>query len=210
MTDQELKDLVASLAVNFAVEHAKTEQAIQSLTENQRETDRQLKETDRQLRAQMKELSKQIGGLGNKFGSFTEGMAFPSMEKLLRKKLGMTTVVQRAKSNVNGEELEIDILAYANTDLNIAYIVEVKSHLKERDLDQVLKIMQQFPSAFPEHQNKAIYGIVATVDGSTEMKKRAIEAGLYVAIIHDEQFKLQVPKNFKPKNFQQVNNANCN
>jgi len=195
MTDQELKDLVASLAVNFAVEHAKTEQAIQSLTESQRET-------DRQLRTQMKELSKQIGGLGNKFGSFTEGMAFPSMEKLLRKKLGMTAVMQRAKSNVNGEELEIDILAYANTDLNIAYIVEVKSHLKERDLDQVLKIMQQFPSAFPEHQNKTIYGIVATVDGSTEMKKKVIEAGLYLAIIHDEHFKLKVPKNFKPKNFQ--------
>lgn len=120
MTDQELKDLVASLAV----EYAKTEQAIQSLTDNQRET-------DRQFRAQMKELSKQIGGLGNKFGSFAEGMAFPSMEKLLFK-LGITTVVQRAKSKVNGEELEIDVLAHANADLNTAYIVEVKSHLKER------------------------------------------------------------------------------
>ena len=40
------------------------------------ETDRQIKATDRQL----KELGKQIGGLGAKFGSFTEGLALPSME----------------------------------------------------------------------------------------------------------------------------------
>ena len=198
MTDQELKDLVTSLAI----EHAKTELSLQSLMESQKETDRQLKETDRQLRAQMKELSKQIGGLGNKFGSFTEGMAFPSMEKLLRKKLGMTTIVQRAKSEKNGKELEIDILAYTNTDTNVAYIVEVKSHLKERDLEQVLNIMQQFPSAFPEHKDKAVYGILAIVDGSSEMKKKVIEAGLYLAVIHDEQFTLKVPKDFKPKNFQ--------
>ena len=52
------------------------------LTAAQKETDLQLKEvsqaqkkTDRQL----KELGKQIGGLGSKFGSFTEGLALPSM-----------------------------------------------------------------------------------------------------------------------------------
>ena len=39
-----------------------------------------LQETDRQIR----ELGKQIGGLGNKFGSFTEGLALPSMQKILQ------------------------------------------------------------------------------------------------------------------------------
>ena len=70
MTDEELKELVASLAVA------------------QRETDRQLKETDRQLRKQLKELGKQIGGLGEKFGGFTEGMALPSMTKILTENFG--------------------------------------------------------------------------------------------------------------------------
>ena len=56
MTDIELKDLVASLAIA------------------QKETDRQLQETDKQLRLQLmetdkqlRELGKQIGGLGEKF-----------------------------------------------------------------------------------------------------------------------------------------------
>ena len=39
----------------------------------------------RQLRKQLEELGKQIGGLGEKFGGFTEGMALPSMTKILTK-----------------------------------------------------------------------------------------------------------------------------
>ena len=42
------------------------------------ETVRKFQETDRQI----KELGKQIGGLGSKFGSFTEGLALPSMEAI--------------------------------------------------------------------------------------------------------------------------------
>jgi hypothetical protein len=43
------------------------------------ETDRRFQDSDQQL----KELGKQMGGLGAKFGSFTEGLALPSMETLL-------------------------------------------------------------------------------------------------------------------------------
>ncbi|MCM8750714.1 hypothetical protein NET02_16375, partial [Thermomicrobiaceae bacterium CFH 74404] len=45
----------------------------------------QSRETDRQLR----ELKRQIGGLGDKFGYFAEGMALPTMEKLLRRRFHM-------------------------------------------------------------------------------------------------------------------------
>ena len=71
MTDEELKELVASLAID----RKETERRM-------RETDRQMKETSQQIKATerlVKELSKNIGGLNNKFGSFTEAMAFPSM-----------------------------------------------------------------------------------------------------------------------------------
>ena len=42
------------------------------------------KKTDLQL----KELGKQIGGLGNKFGSFAEGLSYRSISKILREKFG--------------------------------------------------------------------------------------------------------------------------
>jgi len=183
MTDEELKQLVASLAVS------------------QQETARQLKETDRQLRKQLKELGAQIGGLGNKFGYFTEGMALPSMEKLLYQKFGMEVVAARVKSKVSGEDLEIDVLAYSNGERNTAFVVEIKSLLREREIQQVLNILKKFPQAFSEHANKALYGIIAAVDIPTEMRQRILEEGLYLARIHDEHFRLQVPKDFKPRQF---------
>jgi len=167
------------------------------MKELSKETDRRFQETDRQIR----ELGKQIGGLGNKFGSFTEGMAFPSMEKLLRTKFKMEVIAQRVKSKILGDNQEIDILAYANTTINQVIIVEVKSHLKEREFQSAMNIINKFREAFPEHAGKKLNGIIATVDASPEMQEKVIDAGFYLAIIHDEHFRLKVPHGFQPKQF---------
>jgi hypothetical protein len=177
MTDEELKALVASLA------------------ESQKETDRQLKATDRQL----KELGKQIGGLGEKFGSFTEGMALPSMTRLLTERFGMEVISPSVRVSKQGQHMEIDVLAYANSDINEAYVVEVKSHAREEAIDQLRNILERFRRFFPEHKDKAVYGILAAVDLSDELRERILKAGFYVARIHDHIFDLDVPANFKPK-----------
>jgi hypothetical protein len=101
LTIEELREIVQRTTIvqeKLAQAQLRTDQQILELREGQQETARQLKETDRQLSKQIKELSKQIGGLGNKFGSFTEGMALPSMEKLLRQRFGMETIATRVKS----------------------------------------------------------------------------------------------------------------
>jgi hypothetical protein len=96
------------------------------------ETERKTPETDRQL----KELGKQIGGLGEKFGSFTEGLALPSMGRLLRERFGMEVISPSVRVTKGGRHLEIDVLAYANGPVNAAYVVEVKSHLREEGITQ--------------------------------------------------------------------------
>jgi len=78
--------------------------------QQQKETERRQQETDRQLR----ELGKQIGGLGAKFGSFTEGLALPSMETILRQRFGMEVVSPSVRVSKDGQHLEIDVLAYTN------------------------------------------------------------------------------------------------
>jgi len=123
------------------------------------------KETDRQL----KELGKQIGGLGSKFGSFTEGLALPSMEKILRQRFGMKVVSPSVRASENGKHMEIDVLAYTNGNLNTAYIVEVKSHAREESITQLKSILQRFRSFFSEHRDKQLYGILAAVDMSPEL-----------------------------------------
>src|SRR3954447_2525192 len=112
MTDIELKQFVADLAVNLAeadrvsrerlaeadrVSRERLAETERVLRESHAETDRLMREghakTDRVIRAtdkQIAELRKELGGLGAKFGGFTEGMAFPSMQKILQERFGMS------------------------------------------------------------------------------------------------------------------------
>jgi hypothetical protein len=172
MTDEELKQLVASLAVA------------------QTKTDKQLKE-----------LGKQIGGLGEKFGSFTEGLALPSMTKILREKFKMEVISPSVRVSKNGIECGCDVLAYANSSINEASVVEVKSHRREEAITQLNTLMGNFRALFPEHHDKKLYGIIATVDMSEMLKKRVLDAGFYVARIQDETFSLESPSGFQAKCF---------
>jgi hypothetical protein len=225
MTDQELKDLVASLAIaqqqtdlqlkENGLHIAELRQAqqqtdlqlketglhIAELRKAQQETNLQLKETDRQLRKQLKELGKQIGGLGEKFGGFTEGMAFPSMSKILTEQLGMEVVTPRVKAKKGGESLELDVLAYANSDRNVVHVVEVKSHLRPAGIDQLKLILRRFRHFFPEHGDKKLYGILAVVDAPEELRREALAEGFYLAGIHDEQFVMETPQGFVPRSW---------
>jgi hypothetical protein len=175
------------------------------------ETDRKFQETSAEIRATskevretsrlVKELGQQIGGLGNKFGSFTEGLALPSMQKILRQRFGVDTVSPSVRLRREGQHLEIDVLAYANGDINAAYVVEVKSHLKEKDIEQLLKILERFPAWFPEHRDKALYGILAAVDIPESLIPQVLAQGLYLARIHNDLFEMQVPDDFQPRRF---------
>ena len=155
------------------------------------------KETDRQL----KELGKQIGGLGAKFGSFTEGLALPSMETILGQQFGMEVISPSVRVSKGGQHMEIDVLAYANGELNTAYIVEVKSHARADSITQLKSILQRFRNFFPEHKDKRLYGILASVDLSNELREKILQEGLYVARIHDQVFELDIPNNFQAQSY---------
>jgi hypothetical protein len=199
MTDDELKQLVASLAIaqqetdqQIKQTNQQLKQTDQQLKELAQQTDKRVKETDKQL----KELGKQIGGLGKKFGSFTEGLALPSMTKILRQRFKMEVVSPSVRVSKNGVELEIDVLAYANSQINEAYVVEVKSHLREEAISQLQNTLSKFKSLFPEHKDKTVYGIIAAVDMTEALKQRVLNAGFYVARIHDDTFSLETPADF--------------
>jgi hypothetical protein len=176
-------------------------QLLAELTSAQKQTDRQLKELGKQTDRQIKELGKQIGGLGAKFGSFTEGLALPSMETILRQRFGMEVISPSVRASKEGQHIEIDVLAYANGNLNTAYIVEVKSHAREDSIIQLKSILQRFRTFFPEHQEKQLYGILAAVDMSPELRQKTLQEGFYVARIHDQVFELDTPENFQPLSY---------
>jgi hypothetical protein len=188
-TDKQLKEV--------SQQQKETELLLKEVSQQQKENAQQQKETDKQL----KELGKQIGGLGAKFGSFTEGLALPSMETILRQRFGMEVISPSVRVSKEGQHLEIDVLAYTNGELNIAYIVEVKSHVRQEDITQLKSILQRFRRFFPEHKDKKLYGILAAVDLSPELREKILQEGLYVAQIHDQVFELDIPDNFQPQTY---------
>jgi septal ring factor EnvC (AmiA/AmiB activator) len=174
-----------------------TDLLLKEVSQQQKENAQQQKKTDKQL----KELGQQIGGLGAKFGSFTEGLALPSMETILRQRFGMEVISPSVRVSKDGKHLEIDVLAYTNGELNTAYIVEVKSHAREESITQLKSILQRFRSFFPEHKEKKLYGILASVDLSNELREKILQEGFYVARIHDQVFELDIPDNFQPQTY---------
>ncbi|MDB9394164.1 DUF3782 domain-containing protein [Microcystis aeruginosa] len=188
-TDRQLKEV--------SQQQKETELLLKEVSQQQKENAQQQKETDKQL----KELGKQIGGLGAKFGSFTEGLALPSMETILGQQFGMEVISPSVRVSKEGQHLEIDVLAYSNGELNTAYIVEVKSHARQEDITQLKSILQRFRRFFPEHKDKKLYGILAAVDLSPELREKILQEGLYVARIHDQVFELDIPDNFQPQTY---------
>jgi hypothetical protein len=199
-TSEDVWRILAELATaqaELTAAQKETDKQLKEVSQQQKETDRQQKKTDKQL----KELGQQIGGLGAKFGSFTEGLALPSMEKILRQRFGMEVISPSVRVSKDGQHLEIDVLAYTNGELNTAYIVEVKSHARQEDITQLKSILQRFRSFFSEHKDKKLYGILAAVDLSNELREKILQEGFYVARIHDQVFELDSPDNFQPQTY---------
>lgn len=201
---EEIWELFRETAERFK----ETDRQFKEIAKNFEETDQKFKETDERLERrfnstdkQLKELGKQIGGLGNKFGSFTEGMAFPSLQRILMDQFKMEFVSPRVKVRKKGEIIELDVLAYADEEINKVYVVEVKSHLHRDDIETMIYDLKRFPQFFPEHKDKALYGIIAAVYATEEIKKKVQNAGLHLALIRDDTFCLDAPKGFKAKRF---------
>jgi hypothetical protein len=201
-------DDVWRLLAELTTAQKETDRQLKETSLQQQETDRQLKEQqkeskrrEKEMDKQLKELGKQIGGLGSKFGSFTEGLALPSMETILRQRFGMEIVSPSVRASKEGQHMEIDVLAYANGNINTAYIVEVKSHAREDSITQLKNILQRFRLFFPEHKDKRLYGILASVDLSNELRAKILQEGFYVARIHDQVFELDIPDNFQPQTY---------
>lgn len=222
MTDQELKDLVAGLAVSQAqltqeirdMRLSQAEISAQIRREQkeadariraaQAETDRQLQATDRQLQElarQAKRTQPEIGGLANKFGGFTEGLAWPSLSRIFEDRFHLDVSGPRIRARRNGDSIELDAFAYSNHGLDLALVTEVKSRFREEHLVAMKKKLVSFPKFFPEHKDKELHGLVAAVDIPEQLAERVLREGIYLARIRDDTFVLDLPDDFTPRSW---------
>ena len=170
MTDDELKALVASLAVA----QQKTDEQIADLLESQKDTDLKFKETDRKL----EKVSDLLGSIGKNQGDVAEEFFFnslvddPHLGGIHFDDISKNDYKQRGKL-----QEEYDIVM---TNGNAIGIVEVKYKAHENDLGKLERKMRNFKTLFPVYQNYKLYGAIASFHINDDAKKDALERGFFV------------------------------
>ena len=165
--------------------------------QSQEKVDRQLEETGLYI----KELGKQIGGIGNKFGTFTEGLSIPSLEKILREQFGMSEILPKAKSTRNGANMELDMVGLQKKGGNRAVIVEIKSKVTAESIAQLRGYLESAGEYFSSLEGKVKVGILAGVSFSKELIEQTQKEGFYCALINDDLYSIQNSKDFRPREY---------
>jgi hypothetical protein len=191
MTDQELKDLVASLAI----ESKKTDKQIRELREAQLKTDEQLRETDEQIRElreaqlktdqQMEKTDKKldriatlVGNISNNQGDITEEYFVNSLKDYLKVgKMDFDYLIANFRAQKGHKILaEYDILLVNGESVAIIE-VKYKAHLK--DLDKLPNKIEQLKN-LPQYKGYKVYAGIATFYATKELIKKADEMGYFI------------------------------
>ena len=171
MTDLELKDLVASLAINGA----KTDEKIAANSTQLAKTDELLKATIKRLDS----IGKQLGDIGHSSGDIAEELFYNSLEE--KKQLGnikFDEIFKNIHSKRQSTEDEFDILLENG---NAVGIVEVKYKVKKDHIDNMFS--RKAPNLrilFPEFENYKLYMGIAGLSFEAGCENYAIEQGLVV------------------------------
>ncbi|EPF18260.1 DUF3782 domain-containing protein [Microcystis aeruginosa] len=168
-------------------------QAQQELSQAQKETDKQIKETDKQINR----VSKQIGELGNRLGEFVEWQVRPAVVRLFQERgIDVHEFHPGISVKRDNEGLEIDLLVVNDTD---AILVEVKSKLTQRDVDEHLQRLAKFKRLMPRFRDVKALGAVAAMIVPNEVASYGCRQGLFVLVQSGENVIILNDAEFTPR-----------
>jgi hypothetical protein len=157
-----------------------------------RETDRRFQETERYI----KRVSKDVGKLSNRLGEFVEWQVRPAVVGLFQDR-GIDVHEFHPGVSVQREDggLEIDLLVVNETQ---AILIEVKSKLTEKDVDEHLERLGKFKQFMPRYRDVKALGAVAAMVLSPEVVNYAYGKGLFVLAPSGETLVILNDANFCP------------
>jgi hypothetical protein len=200
MTDNELKELVASLAVA----QAKTEAAqaasqvaqdkfaadnaagFAALREAQAKTDAQMDKTDKKL----DKVAKMISGMGANQGSVAEEFFYNSLSaKPVLGGIQFDQVTPHFIVGRKGKQSEYDVVMVNGTSVSL---IEVKYKAHINDLEQVHEQLKRFRLDCPQFKDYALYGGIAGLSVPNDVSKAAKAQGLFVLKRKGEALEAQI------------------
>lgn len=193
MTPSEIEKGFKEVWKLFAESDRKAEKMRDELNEHFKETDKRIKETNRQLKETDKKLEKLIG----RWSLFVEGLVLPAAIRLFKERgIIINSLHEHVKVSHNGKEgMEIDILGVNG---EYAVLIEVKSTLGVRDVNEHIKRVKKFREYFPEYKDRKVIGAVAGIILRENADKYAYKKGLFVIAQRGDTVKILNDESFKP------------
>ena len=144
--------------------------------------DKRFKETDARLERHFRDTDRKIKELSalfsSQWGRMVEALVEPSTLRLFQERgIAVQYVYRRIKAHQNGRTMELDLLL-ENSDEVV--VVEVKSVLKVRDVQDFLEKLGRFLTYFPRYADYRVYGAVAGLRVEEEADRYAYRQGLFV------------------------------
>ena len=135
-----------------------------------------------------------LGTLSSHWGGYVEKLGVQFMLNTLRKDFGIHTSFQKFERFWdNKETVEIDLLAISDTH---AYVVEVKSHLREDTFIQMLYILDKIRNKIPEYNHLKIQPVFVCIYAEEAIVRSTLLSGLW--IVRFDNFNPDKPqKNFE-------------
>jgi len=174
MTDDELKELVASLAVS----QKETDTQIKELSVSQKETDRKLDK-----------VAKMIGGVSKSQGDVAEDFFYNSfINNNHLGKLSFDDITKNMEKHRGKTQEEYDI--FLTNGESIA-IVEVKYKAHQDDINKLNRKFNNFKKLFPIYKDYKLYGAMASFHFNQDTKDELLKQGYFIVertgdLIHTE------------------------
>ena len=173
MTDQELKELVASLAI----ESKKTDEQLRKTDEQIKKTDEELRNLFKKVDERLDRVAKQLGNISNNQGDVAEEYFVNSLKDTLKiGQLNFDYILANFKIEGKNIKDEYDILLVNGESVAI---VEVKYKVHPNDLEKLPRKINNLKS-LPQYKGFKIYAGIAGFYVPDEVIESAKERGYFV------------------------------
>ncbi|MEE6160302.1 hypothetical protein U9R62_02810 [Cylindrospermopsis raciborskii DSH] len=150
-----------------------------------------------ETRKMVAETNKHMGSITSRWGEFVENLVRPAAVRLFKEQgINVHYTSLQVKAHDYKGSIEIDI--WAENDGEIVAI-EVKSHLKVRDIKRFIKVLDRFKDIFPKYKNYRLYGAVAGIKVDEKADQYALEQGLFLIRPAGDSVAIDMKEDFQAK-----------
>jgi hypothetical protein len=133
-----------------------------------------------------KSINRQWGELANRLGTLVVDIVAPNLPRVARDLLGFPQpdlFGVRLRRRVNGDSREYDALLVCP---GFVLINQMKSRLISANVDELLRVLSEFPQVFPEYADRRLIGVLAALYPDQSIVTYATSKGVLVMGMGDE------------------------